>query len=133
MKVNVKFKSNIGDVVKAIDEAVYKGLRASAEEVSTDAKLNAPWLYGRLRASIGYSVNGESSEGFGNEALPQDMNIQGRHGSAIIGTNVVYARKMEFGGSRKAPNGYMRIAIDMNREKVKKIMVMFLKRIGGGS
>ena len=51
-------------------------------------------------------------------------------GVVSIGSNLPYARKMEFGGSKvKAPNGYLRIAITEHLDQYKNAIATALKQI----
>ena len=121
-----KFKliSKIPHAVTLVEKATLNGLRKSAIEVHADASRFAPVDSGRLRASITYSVNGRgrgfiNSEAEGSEE--KDVKIGGEKGIAIVGTNVVYAPRIEYTGhSKKAPNGFLRPAYDKNKDKIEK-------------
>ena len=89
------------DVIDKINRETLKRLTVAAELVETSAKINAPVDTGRLRASINYSVE-------------KDV--------AKVGTNVEYARAIEYGSSKKAPEGFLRPAVDENIRRIKNIM-----------
>ena len=90
-------------IPKAIDQinsnVVSKGLNIAKELVLSDATRLVPVLTGRLRASL---------------------NGQIQNNSANVGTNVIYAARIEFGGSKKAPNGYLRPALYKNEDRIVK-------------
>jgi hypothetical protein len=95
----MKIKKN--NIPKAIDllkgSLLKKTLTKAALLVHGDSVRLVPVLTGRLRASLNYKVESNS---------------------ATVGTNVVYAGKIEFGGSKKAPNGYLRPALYKNESKI---------------
>lgn len=97
----VKVDIKTDRVKRLIAAGLEKGLTMAALTIDKAAKGKAPVDTGRLRASIGYEVSGES---------------------AVIGTNVEYARWMEFGSSRKNPNCFLRPALDENRGKVDRMI-----------
>lgn len=126
-----------------------RALVAGALVVQNAAKVNAPYKTGNLRRSIHIG---------GHEDLAGDyQNIQQEHGEPVprpegtgvsvavyVGTNVIYARQREYGGTITARNGpflwwkddngnwhharsvyqrpqpYMRPAIDENQEEVRR-------------
>jgi phage gpG-like protein len=90
-----------------------QAMRDAVLIVQRAAKINTPWDTGRLRASI----------------MPEVRTI-GRVITGIIGTNVVYAAKIEkpgpvrLGGRRP----YMKPALEENKDKVmKKINIEFAR------
>ena len=89
-----------GNLSAALESAVTSG----AILVQNDAKILAPYLTGNLRRSI-HTATIEKS----------DVRVV-----VAVGTDVEYAKTIEFGGSRKAPQGYLRPAADKNRDKIVK-------------
>ncbi len=73
------------------------GLRLGGMVIVNEAKENwVPVLSGNLKRSL----HAEPVE-----VTPDVLTVR-------MGTNLEYAEKIEFGGSRKAPQGYMRPALD---------------------
>jgi len=128
----VKLKNNIPSVQKQVDEAMTRALVRACIDVDLSAKMNCPVDTGRLRASISYSINGSGSEGFDTvqTSEAEDHSIKSQVGSAIVGTNVVYAKAIEYGHSKKAPQGFLRRALDENESKIKTIVIQEFKDIG---
>lgn len=78
-------------------ELVEKALLAGALLIANDAKQRAPYITGNLRRSI--HVGGFGSEG-GLEGDTTGTDIGGRGRNSVqVGTNVVYARRIEYGFS----------------------------------
>lgn len=130
MKVTVK--NNISKAQAAIERATIRALTRIAIDVDRDAKLNCPVDTGRLRASISYSVDGQSAAGYDNheDAESFDHEIKSAKGGAIVGTNVVYARSIEYGHSKQAPQGYLRKALDKNEGNIKDIIKQEFSDVG---
>jgi len=100
-----------GDAVKSeIDKAVERALTKATIIVDESAKQNAPIDTGRLRASISFEVDVPAKE-------------------ATIGSNLIYARRIEFGHSKKAPEGYLRPALKENKQKVIGVIQSELKAV----
>ncbi len=107
MMKNVKTKKNkLNQLSKSFETVFDKALTTSALLVQGDAVRLAPVDTGKLRSSINYVVEDNM---------------------AIIGTNVEYAKKMEYGGSKQAPNGYLRPAFYKNESKIESIFEKTLK------
>lgn len=101
--------TKLHDFASMLEKSVEAGLFAGALVVEAHAKKDAPVDTGRLRASISIRV------------IPKER-------KALIGTNVSYARKMEYGGSKKAPKGYLRKALKENEDKVKQAVAFYIKK-----
>lgn len=105
---NVKTKKNkLNQLSKSFQTVIKISVTAAALLVHGDATRLAPVDTGRLRSSLTY--------------ITEDN-------AAIVGTDVEYAKKMEYGGSRQAPNGYLRPALYNNIDKINSI---FSKQIKG--
>lgn len=121
----VKVVTKIKQVTDAIEKAHTKALTMCAIEVHKEATINATPSVdtGRLRASISYSIDGGQVKGFKpvKTSEPNDWGIRSGKFYGIVGSNVVYARRLEYGWSSKMPDGYLRKAWDSTREKRKKI------------
>jgi HK97 gp10 family phage protein len=106
MASQVKVIDNTQKVKEKLAQALLNGLEESALRVQASASDKAPVDTGRLRASITYQVNPTN---------------------AIIGSNVVYARRLEYGHSQQAPQGFLRPALDEIKGKVKGIIEKYIK------
>jgi HK97 gp10 family phage protein len=94
-----KLIANFNELKDKVQRSLYAILRSGANVIVNQAKENAPYVTGNLRRSL-------HSEGFQEE----------KGGATImIGTDVEYARAMEFGGSTQKPEGYLRKAMDERR------------------
>lgn len=112
----------VGETQKEIRDAVLK----TAFDIEKDAKELVPVDTGRLRASI--TVNWPDSnfaraplQGPVKESRPED-GIERPEAvpetfNAIIGTNVEYARKVEFGIGRR-PKAFLYPALASNQDKL---------------
>ena len=90
-----------GDEVKQqISENKQKVLTKVGLVIEARAKMKAPVKSGNLQGSITSSVEGDYTE---------------------VGTNVDYALRIEYGGSRQAPEGYLRPALDESKQEVMSI------------
>ena len=104
---NVKNKKNkFNQLSKSFQTVIKKSVTTAALLVHGDATRLAPVDTGRLRSSLTY--------------ITQDN-------AAIVGTDVEYAKKMEYGGSKQAPNGYLRPALYNNIDKINAIFTKQLK------
>ncbi|MEE9451096.1 MAG: HK97 gp10 family phage protein [Ignavibacteriaceae bacterium] len=72
------------------------GLKSGALLITNEAKELVPVLSGNLKRSI----------------HDEPVEVKLNELSSKIGTNVEYGPKIEFGGSRKAAQGYLRPALD---------------------
>lgn len=125
MASTVTVISKIKQVTEKIEKAHLKALTMSALEVHRRATENAKASVdtGRLRASISYSINGNKVKGFKpvEESEPNDWNIKSGKFYGIVGSNVAYAKRLEYGWSSRMPDGYLRKAWDSTKETRKKI------------
>lgn len=82
------------------------GLRLGGMVIANEAKIRVPVITGSLKRSI--------------HAEPVDIGADKL--SVQVGTNLNYAEKIEFGGSRRVPEGYLRVSIDeKGDEAIKEI------------
>jgi len=108
MDFDVKVDIDTDKMKSLLAEGIEKGLTMAAITVDKSAKVKTPVDTGRLRASIGYEVESDT---------------------ATIGTNVEYATFIEYGHSRKAPDGFLRPALDENRGKINKMIADAIKAV----
>ena len=91
-------------------------LRAAALIPMNAAKRNAPYLTGNLRRSIHVGGPGDGLEG---GTTGTNIGKAGKH-TVAVGTNVVYARIIEYGGPGRAAKPYLRPALDNNKREIQK-------------
>lgn len=145
----VSYKIHVDrDTRKAVLDATEKQIEVALKMVGSIAEANAseycPVETGFLRNSITYALDGEAPKKTTYKADSADKSGKIKTGSysgeadkepngkrsVIIGSNLPYARKMEFGGSKvKAPNGYLRIAITGHLDQYKNAIASALKQI----
>lgn len=127
MATSVKINDHSSEVIDVLIKARKRALTAAGILVQGSATENATLSVdtGRLRASISYNVENEGvitpNTAVANSD-PKDTMITGVPKAVVIGTNVVYARRIEFGWSKRQPKGYLRIAVDDNRSKIKRVI-----------
>jgi HK97 gp10 family phage protein len=118
------------ELMKALDDSEKKtdknqsiALRLIAQEYENDAKAITPWITHTLLHSIHIEpTSGTFQQGKGAQYV-------------VVGTNVEYARRVEYGfvgkdklgrSYHQAPKPYIRAAMDQHREKYK---TMFLEKM----
>jgi len=99
---------------KNIEPKIRAGLMAGGLVISNQAKENAPYLTGTLKRDIHPEIIEE-----GNSL------------EVAIGSNLEYAAKMEFGGSNKAPDGYLRKALDEHGDEARAEVAGAMKKMFG--
>lgn len=85
----MEFKDNRKQAIKALQDAVYKGVTKASEIVESSAKVNAPVDTGALGQSINHQVDGRGTNTI----------------TGSIGTNSEYAWFVEKGTGLFAENG----------------------------
>lgn len=90
---------------------MYKATYGSATYVDKNGK--------RRRRSASSKKAGNVGVGFYSGTAPEDAQDEW---SVWLGTNVIYAESVELGSSKKAPNGYLRIAIENHVGQYKRII-----------
>jgi HK97 gp10 family phage protein len=95
--------NNTKEVIEMMNNKIEVNLTRAGMFVQAEAKKRTPVDLGNLRRSINYEVNMKEKE-------------------VIIGTNVDYALKMEKGGSKQAPNGYLQPAMEENLPRLREIL-----------
>lgn len=107
MATQVKVTDHTPQVKLKLAQAILNGLEEASLRVQGRASEIAPVDTGRLAQSISYRVE---------------------ETSATVGSNVVYARRIEYGHSQKAPKGYLRPALDEIRPKLKAIFDKYIRK-----
>ena len=88
--------------------------KLGAEVVLTEAQRIVPVVSGNLKRSLNSGID----------------TVTEWRAVAYVGTNQTsasYAKKIEFGGSRKAPKGYLRPPLVTHREEIKEAIVASLR------
>jgi len=102
-----------------------RALLGGALEIVNPAKENAPYKTGNLRRSIhvgGYgAAGGLGQEPDGGSGPTTGADIGGRQSTAtsatvLVGTNVDYAKPIEYGAGKRAARPFLRPALDEHRE-----------------
>lgn len=105
--MNVDIKINDKLVKDAVERGMEAGLTEIALRVHATSTQIVPVDTGRLKNSLTWRVEGPEAE---------------------VGTNVEYAERIEYGGSRQAPQGFLRPALDSVGPKMGDIMQKNVKR-----
>ena len=120
--------------IKAAEKGKIKALTKAALVVHGQAVELAPIITGNLKNSISYSVDGKR-HGLNSEGGKQANASEGVHtvtgDDAVIGTNVEYAARIEYGfkdtdslGRKydQAAQPYLEPAFEINRKNIKEIL-----------
>ena len=107
---DIKFTSNVNDILSALEKGKRNALTAigTTAETHTKENITADKLVdtGRLRNSISHTVDGEA---------------------AYIGTNVEYAPYLELGTKKIAAHHYLKRAVTEHQDEYKKLVVEAIK------
>ena len=103
---DIKFTSNVNDILSALEKGKRNALTAIGATAETYAKKATPVDTGRLRNSISHTVDGEA---------------------AYIGTNVEYAPYLELGTKKIAAHHYLKRAATEHKDEYKKLAVEAIK------
>ncbi len=129
----IKIKDNSKYFKDALPIQIERALVSVGMRAERYAKERCPVDTGRLRNSITYATAKTQSKGNedkdGAKASAEDM---AQHGSAepdsvYIGTNVEYAERIELGGSKQAPKGFLRPAAFEHGEEYRELVKKALK------
>lgn len=107
--VNGRLNLKKGEIL----ERCKMGVRSGLLLIVNDAKIYAPYRTGNLRRSI-----------HDEEVIHKDKEISGKAGS-----NVHYAKRMEYGGSKQAPDGFLRKSLDENKDRAMAEIVDAIKEV----
>ena len=95
----VTMKSNLEEVQKASEDAIYAWLQAVGEDASSTASNKVPVDTGRLKNSINWATaKGHGSGDDAPQGTPEEHTV-------YIGTNVEYAPYHELGSGKYASEG----------------------------
>lgn len=109
-----KLKEKLKKIQKSASNNLEQALLTSALFVERDAKINVPVDTGRLRNSISHETDFNST-----------------NPSVEVGTNVEYAKHVEFGTSRQSAKPFLFPAYNQNKNKIlKELAKAFQKGVG---
>ena len=97
---DIKFTSNVNDILSALEKGKRNALTAIGSSAETHAKKETPVDTGRLRNSISHTVDGEA---------------------AYIGSNVEYAPYVELGTSRAKAHHMLQKAATEHSAEYKRL------------
>lgn len=123
--VNQKeIERKINNVIKVVARSVDEGLEEVGQRGVTIVKINSPYITGRLRNSMGYLIKGEIK---GSSGSPSDiMKSKNIKNAVVIGTNVVYAGRVEY-LSKTGSAGYMQRSYNQLKPIAEKVMQTAIK------
>jgi len=114
-KVSIDGDKELAEKFKSIGKQVYtqqeQAVMQAGVLVERDAKINVPVDTGRLRNSIATRISESSSN-----------NI-----SAEVGTNVQYAKSVEYCSSKMNAQPYLYPALEYNKQKILKMLAKAFK------
>lgn len=126
--------NNIPNIIKQLYEVESKSLEEAAIEVQKKATYKSVVKTGRLRASISYSVNGgptiSPNGNVSNSKNEDTSNINSNEHNAVVGTNVVYAKSVEYGIGRRIAKPFLQPAYDESKQKIKHIFETNFSKVG---
>ena len=105
-------KRRFEEMGNQIVEEAERELEEAVKRTENDAKLMAPVDTGRLRNSIGHRKTGFAE--------------------FEVGSNVPYARSVEYGEMRRRPQPYLRPAVEKNWERLKEGLKRAVRRGSSG-
>lgn len=110
-----KLKEKLKKIEKTAANNIEQALINSALIVERDAKINAPVDTGRLRSSLSHATE----------------NLNSNNPSAIVFTNVEYAKTVELGSSKQSAQPYLFPALNSNKNKILKELAKAFKKGAG--
>jgi len=121
-------RNNKDAFINASDEAIERALEIIGLNCENYARNNAPVVSGFLKNSITSAVGGKSTTIANYKADVGDKTGSysgtvpaNKEPYVVIGTNVEYAKYVEF-NSKKKPQGYLRPALSDHFDEFKQIM-----------
>lgn len=123
-----QINDNINREFNNISEATTKALIKIGGEGARIIKLNTPVKSGRLRKGIGYTIDDKVI--YSDEPVEPNDKIRANKDkfSVVIGTNVIYAPKIEFVPSKSKANlGFMTRGFKQLKPIAMRIFEEFLK------
>ena len=112
---------NLKNALKIVSKDVEQALEETGQRGVGIAKNNTPTVTGRLKNSMGYTVGNKT---VGNS---DSVNAIGEKNVVAIGTNVIYARRVEF-LAKNGSQGYMLRSYNQLKPIAKQIFKTVLGR-----
>jgi HK97 gp10 family phage protein len=118
-----------GNVIKNVEKARRVALTHACKVVQAYAKPMINNVTGNLAGSITYSVMGDAPSAVESPAVQSDGVGRGGKDEGVVGTNVEYARRLEYGFKgtdslgrkyNQSAKPYLRPALDNNKTKLTK-------------
>jgi len=120
-------QKNLDKVGKSLSEAKTKGLIEVGETGVSIIKRNTPVKDGRLRGSMTYTI-ANKQDGLESPASRSDtLDKNPKKDVVILGTNVIYARRVEF-FSKTGSAGFFLRSFNQIKKVVKPILEKHYKR-----
>ena len=143
--ISFELEDNSDEFLKQLAMQIERTLEACGLQAERFAKQYCPVDTGRLRNSITHALAGHGAAIKGYKADRPRGNDPGTGSysgnapddpdsemSVYIGTNVEYAEKIEHGGSKQAPEGYLLRALRDHQKAYEKIFSTYLKDASAG-
>ena len=133
---DIKFTSNVNDILSALEKGKRNALTAigATAETHTKENITADKLVdtGRLRNSITYATGDYSGIGtYTDNKKKKYSDAKARNtpkdGEVGIGTNVEYAAYTELGTQHIAAHHYLKRAVTEHKDEYKKLTVQAIK------
>jgi hypothetical protein len=124
--VNMKeIEKNIDGVVKVASKTVEQGLMEVGQRGADIVKRNSPFISGRLRNSMSYTINNKvwSPYGGGGDDI---IRKNSKKDEVVIGTNVIYAPYVEY-MAKNGSAGFMLGSYKQLKPIAKKVMETVFK------
>jgi hypothetical protein len=115
--------ANLNNVIKVVSKSTKEGLIEIGERGVNYLKLETPVDTGRLRQSMSYTIDNKVYRPLGNQ---DNVNPTNEKDAVYIGTNVVYARHVEY-LAKNGSKGYMLRAYKRTKEVAEQIMQKVIK------
>ena len=111
-KTRVKVTDRTGEAKKSLKSEMWIAMKKSAMTVEAKVIVKTPVISSNLKGSITHRV----TDG--------PFKIRG-----FVGTNVEYAERVEFGGFKKAPHGYLRPGLYESEAAINKFHAQALRNL----
>ena len=132
MSANMKFNSNLPEVLREFKRKRKAGLQAAAIETAGAAKTMTPVDTGRLRASIAWAADGEARVHKDNwDENTVIYEVTAPLGEARIGTNVNYAIYVHEDLDAHHPTGEAKFLENAIRQKQPRIEFLIRSALAG--
>lgn len=124
-----KVNKNLAKQLKIVSETQTQGLVEIGERGVNILKLNTPVKDGRLRNSMSYATDGKSVDPLGADNSDDKLRTLNKKDTVVIGTNVVYAAKVEYLATNGSA-GYMLRSYNQLKPLATEIMKKVFKKRG---